>query len=82
MKKPGIPGCWRFSILAIPGIQANMVMVTSRGKKCRIFSHSHHDFKAQQVTIEFKRLFDIGDFQVHMANLGLSGNSIFFPFLA
>lgn len=76
VKKSGRALRSRRCIFAVPGIQANMVMVATCRKKNSISSIPLSDLKAQQVLVEFQRSRDIGHFEVHMTNAGRRGYGV------
>src|SRR5579875_1749670 len=59
------------SMMAVPRIQSDMVMIAAGRKKDRLMSVTHGNFKTQQVVIESKRFFQISNFQMHVPDTRL-----------
>ncbi len=76
MKKSGGPlRCGR-SIFTVPGIQTDMVVITSGRNKNGIFAIPLHDLEPEQFLVKFERPGDVSHFEVNMTNSGGGGYSI------
>src|SRR3954469_4021736 len=53
---------------ALPCVQAEVMMVPTRGKKRRLISVAGGFLKSEQVTIKGNRTFEIGDLEMHVSN--------------
>ncbi len=58
---------WR-TARALPRVQPDVMMIAARRNERRLRTKPLLQFKAQHVAIKFQRAFEVGDFQMHMAD--------------
>ncbi len=70
--KPRVPLRWRCAALALPRIQAYVVMVASGGEESCSWQTEvatlHDDVEAQHVLVEGSRTLQVADAQVHVSD--------------
>src|SRR3954467_9967954 len=52
--------------LALPSVQRNVMVISTRGKKCRFASHLLRDLKSKHIAIEAERALNLRHFEVHV----------------
>ena len=57
-------------MLAFPGVQADVMVVSPRAQECGGVSHPLHDLESECMCVEDNRPFEIRHFQVHVPDLG------------
>ncbi len=58
----------RWTARALPRVQSDVMMITARRKKRRLFAVALRHLKAQYITPEPERAFKVGNLQVDMAD--------------
>ena len=73
MKKPGTSHRRGRGIFAVPGIQADMVVVAARRHEDCLGAIALRDLETQQFMVKCQRLVQVRHLQMHMADTCLSG---------
>src|ERR1051325_5240464 len=68
MIKAGRARMRRRTALALPCVEADVVVITAGGKKRSLTTITLREFKAEHVTVEPNRPFQVSDFQMYMTN--------------
>ena len=53
-----------------------MVVIAAGGKKSRLGAVPNDDVEAHNIPVKGDRALEIGDFEMHVANMSLSGNAV------
>lgn len=63
---------WRWrSALTLPSVQANVMVIPARRQERRLPPHALHDLEAQHTVVERDRPFQVGDFEMDVADAGM-----------
>src|SRR5690606_7430061 len=61
---------------AVPGVEADVVVITASGDERSLIAVFHGAFEAEQSAIEIDRALQIGDFQMHVPDARAGGNGV------
>ena len=68
MIEPGSARRWWTAAAAFPGIEADVMVIAAGGNKCRLRPLALHQLEAEHAAIKVKRVIDIGDLEMDMAD--------------
>jgi hypothetical protein len=75
VEEAGRAGRWRGAAEAVPGVQADVVMVAARADEGRLRAHPLHQLEAERAAVKIERALKVGDLQVDVADVhaGVNG---------
>jgi hypothetical protein len=68
MVQPRRAGRRRLSSCAFPSVEADVMMITTGQQERRLRAEALRDFKAKPVAVKLQRTFQVGHFQVNVAD--------------
>jgi hypothetical protein len=70
VEQPGRSGRRRGAALALPGVEADVVVIAAGRDERRAVAHPLHQLEAEHVAIEAERAVEIGDLEMDMPDTG------------